>query len=260
MNDKPDIQRGDVVQLRGCPVYTYENHKAKVLSEPHLYKGKWEVSVRYYCTGSAKNAIVNAGNLILIKRGFMSDKTPWYFSKKAINIYIIIGVVLILWLIISATLGGVNNTYVNKSQQVSTAQSNIYKEEQRRVDLFNNLADAVQSAKNFEGDTQTKIAQARGQANAGNVDQAMLTINAVTEAYPEIKSIDLYKQTMLEFSATENRLAQYRESYNTDVKDYNAYVQGFPSGMWLSLLHKDKTPAKYFDSHVNNKDARNLFK
>ena len=34
-----------------------------------------------------------------------------------------------------------------------------------------------------------------------------LTIAAVTEAYPEIKSTELYKQTMLEFSATENRLA-----------------------------------------------------
>ena len=114
--------------------------------------------------------------------------------------------------------------------------------------------------KNFEQDTLTKIAEARSQANKGQVDQAMLTISSVVEAYPEIKSTELYKQTMLEFSATENRLAQYREQYNNDAKDYNAYVRGFASGFWLTILGKDKTPKPYLDYEVNNKEARDLFR
>ncbi len=190
----------------------------------------------------------------------MDSKTPWYATKKAINIYIVSGILLLLFWIIAGTLGSVNNTYVNKSQNVLTSQSNISKEEQRRVDLFNNLVDVVQSAKTFEQETQTKIAEARSQGNKGNVDQAMLTINAVTEAYPEIKSAALYQQTMLEFSVTENRLAQYREQYNSDVREFNGYVQSFPAGIFLSIVGKDKTLKLYLDYNVDNSQARNLFK
>lgn len=189
----------------------------------------------------------------------MYDSTPWYATKKAINAYIITGAVFVLFLIFAGTFGSVNNTYVTKTQNVSTSKSNISKEEQRRVDLFNNLVDAVQSAKTFEQDTQAKIAQARSQGNSGHIDQAMVTIQAVTEAYPEIKTTDLYKQTMLEFSVTENRLAQYREQYNNDVRDFNSYVQSFPAGVFLSIMGKDKTVKVYLDYNVDNSQARNLF-
>ncbi len=186
--------------------------------------------------------------------------TPWYATAKAINGFIIAGVVFVLFLVVMSTLGGVNNTYVAKNQNVSTSKSNISKEEQRRVDLFNNLVDAVQSATTFEKETQTKIAEARSQGNSGKIDQAMLTIQAVAEAYPQIKSIDLYKQTMTEFSITENRLAGYREQYNNDVRDYNSYVQSFPASMFLAILGKDMSQKAYLDYNVDNSQARNLFK
>jgi len=186
-------------------------------------------------------------------------KTPWYATSKAISIFIGLGVAFVLLWIIIGSLAGYNNTYVNKSETVATAKSNISKEEQRRVDLFNNLVDAVQSAKTFEQETQTQIATARSQANKGNVEQAALTLQAVTEAYPEIKSTELYKQTMLEFSATENRLAQYREQYNSTVQDYNQYVQGFPNSLFLTILGKDLTRKPLLDYNVNNAEARDLF-
>lgn len=188
-----------------------------------------------------------------------SSTTPWYATRRFINGAIIAGVVLLLFFIIVGTLGSVNNHYVALHQNVVTSQSNISKEEQRRVDLFNNLVDAVQSAKTFEQDTQTKIAEARTKGNSGDINGAMVTIQAVAEAYPEIKSTDLYKQAMLEFSVTENRLAQYREQYNNDVRSFNSYVQSFPAGIFLSIEGKDKTQRPYLDYKVNNADARNLF-
>lgn len=187
-------------------------------------------------------------------------KQPWYATSKAITVFIAIGAVFVLFWVIIGALAGYNNTYVGKTQTVATAKSNISKEEQRRVDLFNNLVDAVQSAKTFEQDTQTKIAEARSLGNLGKVDQAMISIAAVTEAYPEIKSTELYKQAMLEFSATENRLAQYREQYNDTAKDFNTYVQSFPASLFLSILGKDLSQKAYLDYQVNNAEARNLFK
>lgn len=189
----------------------------------------------------------------------MEYKTPWYATAKAITTYIIVAVVVVIGLIIATTLGSVNNNYVGLTQNVETSQSNISKEEQRRVDLFNNLVDAVQSYNKFEQSTLTQITQARAEANAGKVDSAKLTIQAVVEAYPQLQSQANYKQAMLEFSITENRLAQYREQYNNDVRSFNSYVQGFPSGMWLSILGKDKTAKKFLDFKVDNSKATNLF-
>lgn len=180
-------------------------------------------------------------------------------SKKAINIMIGVFAALVLTLMVVGWFASANNTAVKQEETINTSQSNISKEEQRRVDLFNNLVDAVQSAKKFEQETQTKIAEARSQGNNGKVDQAMLTIQAVAEAYPEIKSTDLYKQTMLEFSITENRLASYREQYNSDVKEYNKTVRSFPRNIVLSIMGYDIKDYKYLDFNVDNSEARNLF-
>jgi len=190
----------------------------------------------------------------------MDYKTPWYATKKAINTYIIAGVVLVVLLIIFATLGSVNNTYVNLSQNVETSNSNISKEDQRRVDLFNNLVDAIQSYNNFEQSTLTQITNARSQANSGNVDSAEVTINAVVENYPQLKSQANYQQAMTEFSVTENRLASYREQYNNDVRSFNSYVQSFPANVFLSIEGKDKAQKPYLNYNVDDSQARNLFK
>lgn len=172
---------------------------------------------------------------------------------------VIVGIVLVALLTFIPIFSGNYNRVVTLEENINTATSNISKEEQRRVDLFNNLVDAVESAKTFEQETQTKIAEARSQANKGNVDQAMLAIAAVAEAYPEIKSVALYDKTMTEFSVTENRLAGYREQYNNDVRSYNRKVRSFPTNLILAIMGYEKQDFKYLDYNVDNAEARNLF-
>lgn len=188
----------------------------------------------------------------------MSPTLPT-LSKRTTNILIGVAVAIVLFVTILIIGANANNTAVRQEETINTSQSNISKEEQRRVDLFNNLVDAVQSAANFEQATQTKIAEARSQGNSGNIDQAMLTIQAVAEAYPQIKSVELYKQTMLEFSITENRLASYREQYNNDVKAYRTTVRSFPRSMVLGIMGYDVKDYKLLDFKVDNSEARNLF-
>lgn len=188
----------------------------------------------------------------------MSPNVPT-LSKRTTNLLIAAAAAVVLVTIIIITFASANNTAVRQEETINTSQSNISKEEQRRVDLFNNLVDAVESARTFEQETQTQIAQARSQANEGNVDQAMLAIAAVAEAYPEIKSTELYKQSMLEFSITENRLASYREQYNADVKEYSQTVRSFPRSMILGIMGYDVKDYKYLDFNVDNAEARDLF-
>lgn len=172
----------------------------------------------------------------------------------------IVGVgIFTLLLLFVPIFSGTYNRVVTLEENIKTSKSNINKEEQRRVDLFNNLVDAVESAKKFEQDTIVKLAEARGLANSGKIEQAQLTLAAVVEAYPDIKSIALYDKTMTEFSITENRIAGYREQFNNDVRSYNRKVRSFPTNLVLAIMGYEKQDFKYLDYNVDNSEARNLF-
>ncbi len=170
-----------------------------------------------------------------------------------------VGIILLALLMFIPMFTSKYNRAVTLEENVTSSKSNISKEEQRRVDLFNNLVDAVQSAKTFEQETLVQIAQARGQANKGQVENAMITLASVVEAYPEIKTTDLYKQTMTEFAVTENRLAGYREQYNNDVREYKRMTRGFFTRIALAVTGYDVQPFQYLDYKVDNSEARNLF-
>ncbi len=180
--------------------------------------------------------------------------TSKYFKPLAIA-----GSIILVLLLIIPMFTSKYNRAVTLEENVNTSKSNISKEEQRRVDLFNNLVDAVESARTFEKETQTTIAEARSQANKGQVEQAQILLTSVVEAYPEIKSIDLYKNTMTEFSITENRLAGYREQYNNDVRAYNRFTRGFFTRIALLFTGYEKQNFPYLDYKVDNSEARDLF-
>lgn len=182
-----------------------------------------------------------------------------YLTHKWAKPAVIVGLALLALMVFIPIFSGTYNRVITLEENINTSKSNISKEEQRRVDLFNNLVDAVESAKEFEKATQVQIAEARGQANQGNVNEAMLAIAAVVEAYPEIKSMPLYDKTMTEFSVTENRLAGYREQYNVDVRSYNRKVRSFPTNLILAVMGYEKQDFGYLDFKVNNAEARDLF-
>lgn len=180
-------------------------------------------------------------------------------NRTIINWLIAAGAAIVAIIIVISIFALTNNNVVGKEETVNTSVSNISKEEQRRVDLFNNLVDAVQSYNQFEQATLEKVIQARQQANGGQIENAQLTLAAVVEQYPQLKSQENYKQAMLEFSITENRLASYREQYNGDVRAYNQYVRSFPASMILGMMGYEKQDYKYLDYNVDNSEARDLF-
>lgn len=177
-------------------------------------------------------------------------------SKAILIPSIILSFILILGMMVM----GMYNRAITMEENINTSLSNISKEEQRRVDLFNNLVDAVESYNKFEKETMTQIIEARSQANAGNVETANLMLAAVVEAYPQLKSQDNYKQAMLEFSITENRIAGYREQYNGDVRGYNQFIRSFPANVLLNLSGYIRQDFEYLDFEVDNSEARDLFK
>lgn len=143
-------------------------------------------------------------------------------------------------------------------EQVNTASSDIKVQEKRRVDLLYNLVDCVKQYDKHEADTLAAIVDGRG--STGDIENVTTAITAVTEAYPELKSNENYKELMNELSMTENLIAEYRSNYNKQIKEYNRYVRKFPTRMFLGFLGYETQEYTYLDYNAPVDAPQNLFK
>lgn len=171
-------------------------------------------------------------------------------------VIIVAGVLAVILLCVFAVQGSQNKAFALE-EQVNTAQSDIKVQEKRRVDLVYNLADCVKQYDKHEAETLAAIAEGRG--GTGDIENVTTAITAVSEAYPELKSNENYKQLMNELAMTENLIAEYRSNYNKQIKEYNRYVRKFPTRMFLSMLGYETQEYKYLDYDVSSDAPQNLF-
>ena len=172
------------------------------------------------------------------------------------GLIIVLGVLAIILLGVFIVQGAQNNA-IALEEQVNTAQSDIKVQEKRRVDLVYNLADSVMQYDKHEAETLKAIVDGRG--STGDIENVTTAITAVTEAYPELKSNENYKQLMNELSITENLIAEYRSNYNKQVKEYNRYVRKFPTSTFLSMLGYEQQNYTYLDYNAPSDAPQNLF-
>lgn len=110
------------------------------------------------------------------------------------------GAVSVIILCIFGVQSSQNKAFVLE-EQVKTAQSDINVQEKRRVDLIYNLVDCVQQYDQHEAETLAAIVEGRG--STGDIENVTTAITAVSEAYPELKSNENYKELMNELSMTD---------------------------------------------------------
>lgn len=149
-----------------------------------------------------------------------------------------------------------NKAYILE-EQVNTADSDIKVQEKRRVDLLYNLVDCVKEYDKHEADTLKSVVEARG--STGDISEVTTAITAVSEAYPELKSNENYKELMNELSMTENMISEYRSNYNSTVKEYNRYIRQFPTRMFLDILGYESKDYSYLDYDAPVDAPQNLF-
>ena len=157
------------------------------------------------------------------------------------------------------SIQGSQNTAFDLEEQVNTAKSDVNIQEKRRADLIPNLVDCVKAYDEHEYNTLMDVIAQRGTSSDAAVAEVQTMIAAVTEAYPELKSNENYKQLMNELSITENLIAQYRENYNKQIKEYNRYVRKFPTRMYLSWLGYEVIEFEYLEFENVSDAPTNLF-
>ncbi len=166
------------------------------------------------------------------------------------------GIVAVILLCVFGVQSSQNKAF-SLEEQVSTAASDIKVQEKRRVDLVRNLANCVMQYDKHEAETLTAIVDGRG--STGDIENVTTAITAVSEAYPELKSNENYKELMNELSITENLIAEYRSNYNRQVKEYNRYVRKFPTRMFLDILGYEVQVYSYLDYNAPIDAPQNLF-
>ena len=152
---------------------------------------------------------------------------------------------------------GVQNKAIGLEEQILTASSDIEVQEKRRVDLVYNLVDTVKQYDKHEAETLKEIVEARG--SKGDISDVNTVLSAVTEAYPDLKSNENYKQLMTELTVTENMMVDYRTNYNLQIKAYNRYVRKFPNRFILDLLGYDTISYNYLEYNAPSTAPQNLF-
>lgn len=157
--------------------------------------------------------------------------------------FIIGGVVLLLIVVLAAMYNGL----VKLNVRAEEAWSDITVQMKRRLDLIPNLIETVKGyAKHeksvFEEVTKarTAIMNANGPAETAKgenmLEDALKSIFAVAEAYPDLKANDNFRDLQAELVDTENKIQASRRFYNGVVRDFNTKRQVFPTNIFASML------------------------
>lgn len=174
--------------------------------------------------------------------------------------WIIIGIVVAAVLMTVGIFATTNNRAISLEEQILSADSDIQVQEKRRTDLIYNLVDCVKEYDKHEADTLLAVVEARKDGSDVDIDEVTTQISVVAEAYPELKSSENYKELMNELAITENKIAEYRNSYNNQIRAYNKYVRKFPHKQILGMMGYEVIEYKYLEySDKDREPVTSLF-
>jgi LemA protein len=159
-------------------------------------------------------------------------------------LYILLGLIVILgfWFAFSY------NHFIKVINRAKEAWADIDVQLKRRYDLIPNLVSTVKGYAAHEAGTFEKITAARAAAmNAGSLadkskaenvlTDALKSVFAVSEAYPELKANENFLALQNELSDTENKIQAARRFYNGNVRDLNIAIDTFPQNIVAGMFH-----------------------
>ncbi len=160
-----------------------------------------------------------------------------------IVLWIVLGVVVLLAIYLIATYNGL----VKLNVRVEEAWSDITVQLKRRLDLIPNLVNTVQGYAKHERDVFQKVTEARANAmNAQSVadtakadnmlSDALKSLFAVAEAYPDLKANENFKHLQEELVDTEDKIQASRRFYNGSARDLNIKIKVFPNNLFANML------------------------
>lgn len=162
-------------------------------------------------------------------------------------VWIVIAIVVILILILVSMYNGLVKLKVRSDE----AWSDIDVQLKRRYDLIPNLVETVKGYAKHEKGVFEEVTKARAEAlsaksvksksDAENkVSEALKSIFAVAEAYPDLKASSNFGKLQDELTDTEDKIQAARRFYNGNVRDLNIAIQSFPTSIIANMFKFNK--------------------
>ncbi len=174
--------------------------------------------------------------------------------------WVILGiiVVLVLWVI------AIYNGLVRLRVQCDNAWADIDVQLKRRYDLIPNVVETVKGYAGHERKTFEDVTEARTRAMAaqgpaakaeaeGFLTQALKSLFAVAEAYPQLRAVESFTQLQATLNQIEEAVQNARRYYNAVVRDLNTKIAQFPSSVIAAMF--SFRPRDFFEAPAAEREA-----
>jgi LemA protein len=163
------------------------------------------------------------------------------------ELLIVVGVIVLLAVIAGIYLWATYNSLVTLKVRVDEAWSDITIQLKRRADLIPNIIEAVKGYAAHEKGVFESVTKARAEtlsaetpaaasAAENHMQQALKSVFAVAEAYPQLQASQNFLQLQGELVDTEDKIQAARRFYNGGVRELNTKIQTFPNTLFVRGL------------------------
>ena len=157
-------------------------------------------------------------------------------------------VILIIAVVIILIIACIFNRLVSLKNRTSEAWSDIDVQLKRRHDLIPNLIETVKGYAKHEKGIFEEVTKARTEALSSKgiadkakaenqITQALKSVFAVAENYPNLKANENFVELQREITDTEDKIQASRRFYNANVRDLNIAIESFPSNIIAGMFH-----------------------
>lgn len=163
---------------------------------------------------------------------------------------IVIALVVLLWFV------STSNNFKRTRLKIEEAQSGIEVALTKRYDTLTKLLDSTKGYMKHEQETLSQVIRMRKgmsleemQSASNQMDQVASKIQVTAEAYPELRSSEMFMGLQRAIGDAEEHLQAARRLYNANVTQFNTMREVFPS----SLLGKQYPKYALFEAEAHKK-------
>jgi LemA protein len=150
------------------------------------------------------------------------------------------------------------NSIPTAEEEAKARWADVQNQYQRRADLIPNLVASVQGAAAQERNVLREVTEARANATRiqlspeqlsdpqamarfseaqARLTSAIIPLQRLQEAYPELKTNQNFLALQSQLEGTENRITIARSDYNRAVQNYNTRIRTFPDVIGAKIFY-----------------------
>jgi LemA protein len=170
--------------------------------------------------------------------------------KGCLIIFVIVGVLVLL---VYPSIKRTRSQLETLDEGIKAAWAQMEKQHQHWLDIIPNYVETVKGYAPHEEEVFGAVTKAHARAVAAvlwsqkikannELTAALDQLLMVAERYPDLKADQRFIHLQEKLADAENSIAEGRMRYNEAVREYNDYIQGFPTVIVAAIFGFSKAP------------------